>query len=391
MLDTVTLRVSFSVIALTLLVLFYFIAYRTSRSAYCGWWCAALTLFIAGSVAYLLNGTAHQVWANPVGSALLVAGACSVWAGTRSLAARPVHLAPFVVAPGVTLLLAGLDDPAQNTWAGGEIFLVLMSLMVGLAGRELWSMRPTAAELLRREDTFSPALRTMAVTAGGFSVYYAGRTIALVASGPDSDFFEHFFGSQVTTLITTMLMGVVSFSMTSLSYERETEELRTRATRDGLTGLLNRTEFMRQAAAEWRDRNRSAAQGSLILADLDHFKEINDTYGHPAGDYALQAFAATCRGLLRSTDLVGRYGGEEFILFLPDVPAPRAEEIAAEISNRLRTTQTPNDMAFPTVSYGIVSAVPGLDLDAAIDLADRALYEAKAQGRDRIIRSAGAH
>lgn len=386
-LDTTTLRVAFGVVALTLLVLFYFVAYRSSRSSYCGWWCAALALFLGGSAAYVLDGTSSQVWANPLGSTLLVAGTCAVWAGTRALRGRRFRPEGFGAAPVVTAVAAVCDDPAHNDWAGGAVFLTSMALMTALAARELWLIRPTAADLLRRGTTFSPAVKAMAVMAGGFSLYYIGRTVAFLAVGPDGQLFDGFFGSDVTTLVTTVLLAAISFSMTSLSYERETEELRTQATRDGLTGLLNRTEFMRQAAAEWRDRSRSGASGSLILADLDYFKAINDTYGHPAGDYALQAFAATCRGIVRSKDLVGRYGGEEFIIFLPDVPASRAEQIAAEISSRLRAMETPNDMAFPTVSYGIVTATGGTELVDAIDLADRALYEAKAMGRDQIRRS----
>jgi len=384
-LDTDTLRVSFGVVALTLLVLFYFVAFRSSRSAYCGWWCAALALFLAGSAAYLLDGTDQQVWANPLGSTLLVAGACAVWAGTRSLRARRFQPVAFAAAPLATAVAGAVDHPASNDWAGGAVFLALMAIMVGLASRELWLVTPTAADLLRREATFSPAIRAMAVMSGAFAVFYACRTVAFLVDGPDGRVFDRWFGSEVTTIITTVLLAAVSFSMTSLSYERETEELRTRATRDGLTGLLNRTEFMRQAAAEWRGKSRSGVHGSLIIADLDYFKEVNDTYGHPAGDYALQAFAATCRGIVRSTDLLGRYGGEEFIVFLPDVPAARAEQIAVEISARLRSMATPNDMAFPTVSYGIASTAEGIDLADAIELADQALYEAKAQGRDRII------
>jgi len=384
-LDTDTLRVSFGVVALTLLVLFYFVAFRSSRSAYCGWWCAALALFLAGSAAYLLDGTDQQVWANPLGSTLLVAGACAVWAGTRSLRARRFQPVAFAAAPLATAVAGAVDHPASNDWAGGAVFLGLMAIMVGLASRELWLVTPTAADLLRREATFSPAIRAMAVMSGAFAVFYACRTVAFLVDGPDGRVFDRWFGSEVTTIITTVLLAAVSFSMTSLSYERETEELRTRATRDGLTGLLNRTEFMRQAAAEWRGKSRSGVHGSLIIADLDYFKEVNDTYGHPAGDYALQAFAATCRGIVRSTDLLGRYGGEEFIVFLPDVPAARAEQIAVEISARLRSMATPNDMAFPTVSYGIASTAEGIDLADAIELADQALYEAKAQGRDRVI------
>ena len=390
MLETASLRVAFGVVALTLLVLFYFVSYRSSRSSYCGWWCAALGLFLAGSALYLLDGTSQQVWANPLGSTLLVGGACSVWAGTRALGVKPFNLVPFVLAPGVTLVAAVVDRPASNSWAGGETFLLLMALMVGLASRELWLLRPTPDELLRRERTFSPAVRVMASMSSAFAVYYLLRAVAFAVSGPDGRLFDRYFGSEVTTLITTVLLAAVSFSMTSLSYERETEELRTRATRDGLTGLLNRTEFMRQAAAEWRGRRRSGADGSLILADLDHFKDVNDTYGHPAGDYALQMFAATCRGIVWSTDLVGRYGGEEFIIFLPDVPTARAEAIAEEISQRLRSLRTPNDMPFPTVSYGIAPTSEAGDRSTAIDQADRALYEAKASGRDRVIRSADA-
>ena len=388
-LDTTTLRVAFGFVALTLMVLFYFVSFRTSRSAYCGWWCIALALFLAGSAAYLLDGTSQQMWANPLGSTLLVAGACSVWAGTRVLRGLRFSRALFALAPAVTALAAALDDPADNVWAGGGPFLGLMALMVGLASRELWLVRPTSTELLRRELTFSPSVRALALMSGGFSVFYVLRTLAYLLVGPDGELFDRYFGSQVATLVTTVLLAAVSFGMTSLSYERETEELRTRATRDGLTGLLNRTEFMRQAAAEWRSRHPSSVQGSLILADLDHFKNVNDTYGHPAGDYALQTFAAACRGILRSSDLVGRYGGEEFIIFLPDLPSERAEQIVARISTRLRETATPNGMPFPTVSYGIAPASVGTGLDDAIERADRALYEAKARGRDRVILSDG--
>ena len=386
-LDTTTLRVAFGFVALTLLVLFYFVSFRTSRSAYCGWWCIALALFLVGSAAYLLDGTSQQVWGNPLGSTLLVAGACSVWAGTRVLRGLPFSRALFAGAPAVVAVAAALDDPADNAWAGGGPFLALMALMVGLASRELWLVRPTSTELLRRELTFSPSVRALALMSGGFSVFYALRTIAYLAVGPDGELFDRYFGSQVATLVTTVLLAAVSFGMTSLSYERETDELRTRATRDGLTGLLNRAEFMRQAGAEWRSRHPSSAQGSLILADLDHFKAVNDTYGHPAGDYALQTFAAVCRGIVRSSDLVGRYGGEEFILFLPDLPVERAELIVGRISAGLRETATPNGMRFPTVSYGIAPASVGTDLDAAIERADQALYEAKASGRDRVILS----
>ena len=84
-LDTATLRVALALVDLTLLLLFYFITFRRTRSAYSGWWCMALLLFLVGNSAFLLDGTTHQVWANPSGNVLLVAGAASIWAGARSL------------------------------------------------------------------------------------------------------------------------------------------------------------------------------------------------------------------------------------------------------------------------------------------------------------------
>lgn len=389
MLDTVTLRVSFGVVALTLLLLFYFVAYRSTRSAYCGWWCVALMLFLAGSAAYLLDGTAHQQWANPLGNALMVAGAASVWAGTRAITGRPAYVVVLCASVLITAVVSALDSPATNEWSGAPVFLGMMAIMLGLASVELWTAIPRVAGHRLRERTYAPILRSMAVMAGLLGAFYAGRTIAFLAVGQDGRLFEVYFGTEVTTLITTVMLATVSFSMTALSHADDTLDLRDRATHDGLTGLLNRTEFMRLAAVKWRSGRRGEVRGSLILADLDHFKRVNDMHGHPAGDYALQTFAAACRGVVRSTDLVGRYGGEEFIVFLEGATPDHARQVAAEISERLRSTLTPNGMPLPTVSYGVAFAEAAAGLDETIKLADTALYEAKRLGRDRVVLAGG--
>jgi diguanylate cyclase (GGDEF)-like protein len=377
-LDTATLRIAFGLMALVLVFLFYFSAYRTTRSPYSGWWCLALIFFLAGSACYLLDGTAHQIWANPAGNVLLVHGGVAVWAGARSLRTVPPPTWAFTGIPLVTLVASVVDNPATNTWSGGPVFLAAMGITIGLAARELWRLEPG----------YSRVRIPMAVSAGGLAVFYFFRWLAFVVEGQDGPIFVTVFGSAVTTLITMVLLVVVSFSMAALSSEQQTRALRVVASRDDLTGLLNRKAFLDLAAEQLADRTITRGAGTLILADLDHFKSVNDTYGHAAGDLALQAFADACTATVRSTDLVGRYGGEEFVLLLPGTSAERAETIAEEISRRLAAAPSVDGMDMPTVSYGISTYDDGTsDVYDLIATADGALYMAKSLGRNRTARS----
>jgi diguanylate cyclase (GGDEF)-like protein len=381
-LDTATLRVAFAVVALSMLMLFYFVTFRSTRSTYCGWWCAALAMFLLGSSLYLLDDTEFQWWANPLGNALVVSGAVCVWAGARSLKSSRPPWWQLAAAPAVTAIVSFLDHPASNVWSGGRVFLLLMSTMIGLSSWELWRLDHDHPAVEQWERAYSGILRSMALASATLSVFYLGRWIAFVAVGPDASPFTIYFGSQITTLITTVLLATVSFSMSALSNEQKTQDLRTRATRDGLTGLLNRTEFMRLAAREIRHGNHA----SVILADLDNFKSVNDTYGHDGGDQALELFANACRATVRGADLIARYGGEEFIFLLPGISSERAMQVTADISDLLRSTHVTGGIRLPTVSYGIASTAPSVDLASAIASADAALYRAKALGRNRAVR-----
>ena len=378
-LDTATLRIAFALLALALGLLFYFSAYRTTRSPYSAWWCVALLLFLAGSAAFLFNGTSHQWWANPLGSVLLVHGGAAVWAGARSLRMVPPPRWAFVGVPLVTLVAAAVDNPATNTWAGGAVFLAAMSLTVGLASHELWRLEPG----------YSRVRIPMAAAAAGVSAFYFGRLVAFLLDGPEGPVFDTFFGSAVTTLVTMVMLVVVSFSMAALSSEQHTRALRMAATRDDLTGLLNRKAFLDLASEQLADDPAlTRGSGALILADLDHFKAVNDTYGHAAGDLALQAFARACQDTVRLTDLVGRYGGEEFVLLIPGATAEHAERIAQGISRRLTQASKADGPKMPTVSYGVSTYDAGTaGLEALIASADAALYTAKSMGRNRTARS----
>jgi diguanylate cyclase (GGDEF)-like protein len=252
-----------------------------------------------------------------------------------------------------------------------------MAVLIGLASHELWRLEPG----------YSRVRIPMAIAAGGVAFFYTCRLVVFLIQGPDGPVFATFFGSAVTTMVTMVLLVVVSFSMAGLSTEQQTRALRTVATQDGLTGLLNRGAFLEAAAEELHRSKAANSGGSLILADLDHFKSVNDTFGHAAGDLALQAFAEACSASVRSTDFAGRYGGEEFILLLPGAGPKSAEIIAGEISRRLAGQHIPELLRMPTVSYGISTYNANTaDLDEVIAAADVALYEAKSQGRNRTVR-----
>lgn len=397
-LDTMSLRVSFALTAVTLLVLFYWITYRTERSSYAGWWSLSLGLFLSGAAAYLLEDTPSQVWANPLGNALIVLGAGCVWAGSRSLRRDHHRGLPWwslLIAPVIVGLMSASGDPAHDTWSGGGFFLAAMWIQLGLAAVELRHLlRTTGPRPSATGKAYRSSVWALLVASSGVAIFYLGRWVAFLTVGPDGWLFTTFFGEQVATLITTVLLATVSFGMSTLSEEQLKESLRVTAAHDGLTGLLTRTAFFESVEREHRLRGplpdvgspeeREASFGSLIPADLDHFKKLNDTYGHSAGDRIIVAFADSCRSAVRSDDLVARYGGEEFIILLPGTSTSRACQVVAAIGRRF-ASRPEQEVQRVTASFGIAAVEPDLELAQLIDRADRALYQAKTTGRDRAV------
>ena len=162
----------------------------------------------------------------------------------------------------------------------------------------------------------------------------------------------------------------------------------TPARTDAKTGLLNAGAWQREAAVEVT-RARAQSPLALAIADIDHFKAVNDTHGHLAGDAVLAAVSAAMRDLLRDCDLCGRFGGEEFALLLPRTTAAQALEITERIRQGISQLAIPRDGTSAirvTISVGV--AVPSQarrTLDDLLAAADHALYQAKGWGRDRVV------
>jgi diguanylate cyclase (GGDEF)-like protein/PAS domain S-box-containing protein len=164
-------------------------------------------------------------------------------------------------------------------------------------------------------------------------------------------------------------------------------ELRRLASIDILTGTYNRRRFMELAKLEEERCRRYGHPLSILMMDIDHFKQINDTFGHAAGDEVLRQFALTCSTVLRQHDVLGRLGGEEFAAFLPEtgIEGARitAERLRITVAN-LRIPWNTQTLQF-TISVGVTSLHNQENFDAALHRADQALYEAKAKGRNRVI------
>jgi diguanylate cyclase (GGDEF)-like protein len=234
-------------------------------------------------------------------------------------------------------------------------------------------------------------------------VIWTGMTIGLAGlflltdkpiSMPHGSHLERFATLLVfiLTIGRCMFLGIFSSSLKQSLYAsglklkeayKRIEEL---AELDELTGSYNRRCIMRMLDEEIARAGRNGAPCSIALIDLDWFKRINDAFGHPTGDEVLRAFAITVFANIRTIDRFGRYGGEEFLLVLPDTPA----EEAARILERLRTIIADLDWsAFSpglqvTISAGIATLRPDETPDSFLARADSALYAAKAGGRNRI-------
>jgi diguanylate cyclase (GGDEF)-like protein len=157
--------------------------------------------------------------------------------------------------------------------------------------------------------------------------------------------------------------------------------------KDGLTGCFNRTHAIEVIETELRRARRSLLPLSIIMFDIDRFKTINDRYGHLGGDAVLAAIGQCMRDVLRVSDLKCRYGGEEFLVVLPDTPIEGALRVADNLRRELaaRPIRWQNDALTITASFGVAAAKPAeSDTQALVGRADSALYRAKEQGRNRV-------
>jgi diguanylate cyclase (GGDEF)-like protein len=249
----------------------------------------------------------------------------------------------------------------------------LISFIIALSvlGAALVLLRPRKAPLLQR-------------LIGVNNILFALAIWAWLGLKGDSTAQSTLVG--IAYLASYLLMIVNGFGFLLLCKQKDDALMRRLATVDSLTGLLNRRAFFERADSARLLALRLRKPIALLMLDIDHFKQLNDGFGHGCGDEALKVFADTARGVLREHDVVGRLGGEEFALALPGTALEGALEAAERL--RIAVTETPVISCAPgyrmTVSIGVVTIDGGEELTAALARADHALYAAKTGGRNRV-------
>lgn len=173
---------------------------------------------------------------------------------------------------------------------------------------------------------------------------------------------------------------------------RLNQELKRQSTVDVLTGAYSRSFFLQRAEDEVNRALRYGRALSLVFIDIDHFKEINDEQGHLAGDLVLRELGSLFRRSVRNADVLGRYGGDEFIWLLPETDLDMAVCAADKLVNEVRVQRfelsgkgTSRATISVTASLGAAGLLPGEDVESLLSRADEALYKAKAAGRDRLV------
>jgi diguanylate cyclase (GGDEF)-like protein len=213
---------------------------------------------------------------------------------------------------------------------------------------------------------------------------FAALSIALIVLGysldPEDDFWDG---------LSNRTFSIVMVVLTSVSLHRlatSERQLMLRALTDPLTGVFNRRTFLEMSGKEEMRARRRGSPTSVLMMDIDHFKRVNDTYGHPVGDLVIKTLAETATKVLRPTDILARYGGEEFIVTLPETEGAAAKLVAERLRVALEKTVVQADsreVRF-TISIGVATFTKGVALTVAMEHADQALYRAKQNGRNRV-------
>jgi len=354
-----------------LLGLFLLFAWMQDRVQALAWW----------GLAYLLGGFSSALWqlgtaVSPplpmwIADALLFIAVGMIWSAARLFHGREVKWGAMCFGAVVWAASSMIPAFAQSATAHIMLSSIIVATYTFLSAAELWHERRKS--LIRRWPAlFVPMLHGAIFL---FPVALASLGVKSLATG-----WIAVFAIEVVLYV----VGA-AFIVLVLAKDRAVNRYKAAAETDPLTALLNRRGFFAAAAVLMKGNKARKTPVSVLAFDLDHFKSINDRYGHKSGDAVLALFAKVVRATMRADDVIGRIGGEEFIAILSgalDDAAIAAERVRAAFEKAAVAPDSPQIPA--TVSIGVACGLPDASIDVLIGRADAVLYRAKANGRNRV-------
>jgi diguanylate cyclase (GGDEF)-like protein len=341
-------------------------------------WALAVVLIGFASGLASLRGILHDGFSIVAASGLLLLGQFLLIVGLLRYNGKVPVWRPTLDVIGAILVLIAWLTFGSHSYQGRIFIMALAHVGFFSYGALLaWRAQPHA---------FGSRFLVVAFLLGVAVAIWRITTLSAAAGEADAAFDRN--------LIQQIYLGMFSLGVLALSIgfillanERLRVELEFMATRDPMTGAFNRRAFFNRAAIEWARSLRSQRPLAVITSDIDFFKKVNDTYGHHIGDLVIKDYANRSAAMLRMADILARFGGEEFVILLPDTGLAEARHAAERIRQEIETHR---DKSLPryTVSLGVAvaqgKAGQAADIEALIAEADAGLYRAKQGGRNRV-------
>jgi diguanylate cyclase (GGDEF)-like protein len=343
------------------------------------WWGSA-HLLRAGSIALFgMYGWLPNIVTIDLANAILLTSFAVTWTGARVFGGHRPNLIFVFEGAIIWLIACRMPEIAQSVALRAVLSAAIIATYTWLAAAEIWCN--SRGQLVSR----IPA--SFMLFAHG-ALFLLRTPIVVVMPHPAGT--EPIFGSVWLTVLSSealLFTIAIAFILMAMAMECTTYMHKTAALIDPLTGIWNRRGFIGENDRLTQVRGNKAAKAAVLFLDLDNFKTINDRYGHAVGDQVLQILAATTKSVIRSSDFVGRLGGEEFAVVLYGAPRENALSIAERIRSAFadHAEVIDGDPVAATVSIGLVlHEGPILDLSDLLWRADQALYRAKERGRNRV-------
>jgi diguanylate cyclase (GGDEF)-like protein len=351
---------------------------QSTRVHAVAWWASAHLMRAVSVMLYGLYGSVPDLLSIDLPNVLLFSSFGVTWNGARVFNGREALPGSLIAGAGLWLLASQWPGFEPGSEVRGQLSALIIATYTWLTAHEFW--RGRNEPLVSRW----PAI-VLFFTHG--AMFLLRTPLNSLLHGKDSDGLLSSAWLSVLSLEAFLMTIATAFILLAMSKERTELRHKTAAMTDPLTGLLNRRAFLQDAESLLQQQTARDRPIAVLLIDLDHFKSINDRFGHAVGDKVLQIFAKTTRGGLRQTDLVGRLGGEEFTVVLADAGMDNAYLVADRLRKAFAAAAAVVDgeTIYATASIGVSVIIdPRQDLAKLITLADQALYLAKARGRNRV-------